>query len=131
MDEIYTSHTLEHFNFNEILFILKESNRILKKGGKLKVCLPNAKFYIDSYNKKEFFNKSKWYEPAIINTGSYIDQINYIAYLDGQHKFLFDEQNVINIIKMCGFSDARLREFEKDLDVIDRDYESVYALGIK
>ena len=132
VDEIYSSHTLEHFSFNDIIFIIHECRRILKPGGKLKICVPNAKLYIESYiNNKNFSEKKNWYKPAITDTGSYIDQLNYVAYLNGQHKFLFDNQNLVNILKMCGFKNANLRDFEKEVDRQDRDYESIYALAIK
>ena len=32
---------------------------------------------------------------------------------------------------MCGFKNANLRDFEKEVDRQDRDYESIYALAIK
>ena len=132
VDQIYTSHTLEHFKFENILFIIKECNRVLKPDGKLKICVPNSRFYIDSYLKRENFIKRKnWYAPAVTETGSHIDQLNYIAYLNGQHKFMFDEQNLTSIIKMCGFKEVSLRNFEEDLDLQERDYESIYALGVK
>lgn len=132
VDEIYTSHTLEHFEFKKIIFILQECERILKQGGKLKVCVPNAKLYIDSYVQKKIFEKKKkWYGPGVTNTGSLIDQLNYIAYLNGQHKFLFDQENLINILKKSGFKKVSLRNFDKNLDLKERDYESIYALAIK
>ena len=132
VDEIYTSHTLEHLKFDNILFIIKECNRVLKPKGKLKICVPNAKIYIESYIKNEkFINRKKWYTPAVVDTGSHIDQLNYIAYLNGQHKYMFDEQNLISIIKMCGFDYVSLRNFEDELDLKERHFESIYALGIK
>lgn len=132
VDEIYTSHTLEHFKFENILFILKECNRVLKPEGKLKICVPNAKLYIESYIKNEkFIYRKSWYSLAVVDTGSHIDQLNYIAYLNGQHKYMFDEQNLISIIKMCGFKDVSLRNFEVELDLKERHFESIYAIGIK
>ena len=132
VNEIYTSHTLEHFNFNNIILILKECKRILKTGGKLKVCVPNSRLYIESYlNKKNFEERKSWYEPGLTNTGSHIDQVNYIAYLNGHHQYLFDEENLVNIIKKSGFEQVMLREFEKDLDLKERHFESIYAIAIK
>ena len=132
VDEIYSSHTLEHFEFQNIIFIIKECERILKPGGKLNVSVPNARLYIDSYIEKKIFPlKKKWYQPAVTDTGSYIDQLNYVAYLNGHHKFLFDEENILNILKMCGFKNVSLRDFDEDIDLKDRDHESVYATGTK
>ena len=132
VDKIYTSHTLEHFKFEEIIFILKECKRILKSGSNLKICVPNAKLYIESYIKGVTFeNRKNWYEPAIVNTDSKIDQLNYIAYLNGQHKYMFDDENLINILKKSGFEKVKLREFEKGLDLEERHFESIYAVAQK
>ena len=44
---------------------------------------------------------------------------------------MFDEQNLTSMIKMCGFKDVSLRNFEENVDLQERDYESIYALGVK
>ena len=132
VDQIYTSHTLEHFKFNQIIFILRECKRLLKPGSNLKICVPNAKLYIESYIKGiKFENRKNWYEPALVDTNSKIDQLNYIAYLNGQHKYMFDDENLINILKKSGFEKVMLRDFEKDLDLEERHFESIYAVAIK
>ena len=88
--------------------------------------------YIESYIKGVTFeNRKNWYEPAIVNTDSKIDQLNYIAYLNGQHKYMFDDENLINILKKSGFEKVKLREFEKGLDLEERHFESIYAVAQK
>ena len=51
-----------------------------------------------------FVSYDEMYIPAAVNTNSKIDQLNYIAYLNGDHTFMFDEENIINILKMCDFN---------------------------
>jgi hypothetical protein len=51
--------------------------------------------------------------------------------MKGQHKYMFDEENLINTLRKAGFSDVKLREFDQELDHKDRDYESIYALARK
>jgi len=42
-DIVYSSHTLEHFSFNDSGRLLKEWVRILKTGGELRIAVPNLK----------------------------------------------------------------------------------------
>jgi hypothetical protein len=54
-----------------------------------------------------------------------------MAYMDGQHKYMFDEENLIFILKSKGFRNVKLRQFDPTLDLKERDYESIYAEGEK
>jgi len=60
-----------------------------------------------------------------------MDQINYIAYMDQQHKFMFDKENLFNILKKIPFKIVNLRDFNESLDMKSRDFESIYAIAIK
>jgi ubiquinone/menaquinone biosynthesis C-methylase UbiE len=81
---IYTSHMFEHIPFKQLVNFLFECKRVLKDGGTLSVCVPNAGNYIRAYiEKREFRDASTFYMPAAVNTGSYLDQVNYIAYMGG------------------------------------------------
>ena len=71
------------------------------------------------------------YQPALIKTGSWIDQLNYIAYLDGLHHYMFDEENLVNTLKLAPFTKVNLRTFDDRLDKSRRDFTSIYALAIK
>ena len=65
------------------------------------------------------------------NNTTKIDYINYMAYMDGVHKYMFDEENLLHILKTKGFNDVKLRVFDSQIDLKSRDYESIYAQGIK
>ena len=54
-----------------------------------------------------------------------------MAYMDGVHKYMFDEENLLHILKTKGFNDVKLRVFDSQIDLKSRDYESIYAQGIK
>ena len=71
------------------------------------------------------------YGPAFVDTGSLIDQVNYIASMDQHHNYMFDPENLVNTLKKAPFSDVRLREFDEKLDLKSRDLESIYASAIK
>lgn len=132
VDRIYTSHMLEHIPYKELLLFLNDCYRVLKKNGELSVSVPDASRFIRAYiDKVEFLQKNAYYEPATVDTDSLMDQINYIAYMDGQHKYLFDSQNLVNTLKKVPFSKVRLRDYDESLDLKARDHESIYAIAIK
>lgn len=130
--KIYSSHLLEHIPFHQLIVFLKECRRVLIDKGEFLVCVPNFRYYIEAYiGKKKFVENEKCFQPALIDTGSSMDQINYMAYMLGEHKYMFDEENLINTLIKAKFSNARLRNFDKSIDLMSRDFESIYALAIK
>ncbi len=66
------------------------------------------------------------YPPAFNHT-TLIDYANFIAYMDGEHKYMFDEENLLHILKSNGFRNVRLRPFDPNLDLQERDFVSIYA----
>ena len=133
VEEIYSSHLLEHFSFPDpMVNFLSECYRILKPGGFFKIAVPNARIYIESYENPEQFDPEKYclYTPAY-HYHSKIDFINYIAYMDGHHRYLFDEENLPKVIAHGGFENVKLRDFEPGLDLESRKHESIYAEAIK
>jgi hypothetical protein len=103
--------------------------------------VPSARPYLEAYCSGKPLDHETWikYEPAWNNTTA-IDQVNYIAYMDqvnfivlkhAAHQYMFDEDNLVKVLEVAGFKNARLREFDASLDREERDYESIYALAEK
>jgi ubiquinone/menaquinone biosynthesis C-methylase UbiE len=132
VDMVYSSHVFEHIPYRDLLEVISEIRRVLKPGGTLLVCVPNAGLYLRAYFKNEMFvSYDEMFVPAAVNTESGIDQVNYIAYLNGDHTFMFDEQNIINILKKCKFTDVDFRTFDPLIDRVERDFESMYIKASK
>ena len=70
------------------------------------------------------------YPPAYNNIAK-IDYVNYMAYMDGNHKYMFDKENLIHILNSKGFKNSGLREFDSKIDRKERDFESIYTEGEK
>ena len=51
--------------------------------------------------------------------------------MDGHHKYLFDEENLVNTLLTTGFKHVQLRQFDSNLDLKERDHESIYVLAKK
>ena len=129
---IYTSHTLEHFFFHEMMALLGDCFRVLKPGGQISICVPNARLYADAYVRQGPFPAvGREWRPGLSMTGSSIDILNYTAYMRGHHRYMFDEENLVNIFGQCGFESPHLRSFDAGLDIASRDYESIYAMATK
>jgi predicted SAM-dependent methyltransferase len=129
---IYTSHLFEHIPFSDLVKFIEECKRVLKIGGELLVCVPDASLYIKSYLARENFKDANLMATsAMVNTGSFIDQVNYIAYMGGEHHYLFDQENLLNTLKCAGFNFSEIRGFDSKIDLLERAHESIYAKAIK
>lgn len=128
ISKIYSSHFFEHLTFKEGQIFFDECLRVMVPGGNFSICVPNAKIYIEAYLSNSDLNTNLFfgYKPAYNNTTK-IDYVNYHAYLDGQHKYMFDKENLIHILESKGFKNVRLREFDPNVDLKARDFESIYA----
>ena len=133
VERIYSSHFLEHFNYPApLLDILRECRRVLKPGAELSAAVPNARLYLEGYFHPETFDHTKFCRwPVGLTYENRIDVVNFIAYLGGEHKVLYDEENLPRIIAEAGFRDVRLREFDPSIDMAERQHESIYVQAVK
>src|SRR5262249_17605044 len=128
---IYSSHTLEHFFYRDLIRLLVDCNRVLKSGGSISACVPDAGIYVRAYTAPNSFNRSFLACESAVVSDLKMDRINYMAYMDGNHRFMFDEENLLRVLTEAGFTDVRTRDFDPALDKFERKYESIYATGIK
>lgn len=128
IDKVYSSHFLEHLTFKEGQAFLKECLRVLVPGGNFSICVPNSRIYIEAYYLNNTLDPNLYfgYKPAFNNTTK-IDYINHIAYMDGEHRYMFDEENLVCILNKCGYQNIRLRKYDKNIDLESRVLNSIYA----
>jgi predicted SAM-dependent methyltransferase len=128
VNKIYSSHFFEHLTYKDGQVMLDECKRVLKPGGTFSICVPNAKIYIDAYVREETLDEKIYFRTyKAYNHTTRIDYVNYIAHMNGHHKYLFDEENLLYILNAKGFKNVRLRSFDPGLDELTRDFESIYA----
>jgi predicted SAM-dependent methyltransferase len=132
VDQIYSSHLLEHLSYLDGQCLIGECHRVLKPGGTFFVCVPNAKLYIRAYCQNQELNKEKFLScEESRNDNTKISLINYVAYMGGQHKTMFDVEGLIYRLKAGGFEDVVERETDLNLDTNNRQEQSIYARAVK
>lgn len=125
---VYSSHFFEHLSFREGERLLAECLRVLRPAGSFSICVPNARLYLEAYVKRTRLDPETLlgWAPAFNGT-TVIDYVNYIAYMDGLHKYMFDEENLLFVLRRAGFREVRARERDETLDSPERDFQSIYA----
>lgn len=109
VDLIYSNHLVEHINSHDFEKFMKETYRVLKKGGKHIIQTPSLKliFYILYVDCKGNFEKRKQImdEHSII-TGKCLTKcelMNRIMHINYGHKFLYDDTYIRTVAINCGY----------------------------
>src|SRR5215831_5667299 len=117
VSNVYSSHVLEHFFYRDLIRLLADCHRVLKPGGSFSACVPDASIYVRAYMNPETFDRSFLaYKPAVVSDLR-MDWLNYIAYMDGHHRFMFDRDNLLKLLTEAGFTDVRSRDFDPTVDM--------------
>ncbi len=131
VDKVYSSHLFEHLSYQDGLALLTDAVRVLKPGGSFSIVVPNARLYVEHYlGTRELPEDYFGWKPAWNGT-TRIDALNYVAYMAGEHKHLFDQDNLLHMLRASGLERVSDRPFDPETDLAERDYESIYAIGFK
>ena len=112
ISEIYLCHVLEHFSFNDSNFLIKKLYKKLKKGGLIRISVP------DFSKLQEIYEKSK-----------NLDQIKY-AIMGGQnyendfHKSIYDFKILSELLNKANFKDAIVWNSKKDFGIELNDWSN-------
>jgi len=153
VDLIFTSHTLEHFTFDENCKILKDCYLLLKSGGGLRIVVPDLELICKKYlDKDPEWWKANQIGPApksnfqlsfrflgIIGSNRdykfFTDRDNE-AIIKGAHYFAFDTYLLEEILTRAGFSNIyrceyRETKFEGFEGLDERPICSLYMEAVK
>lgn len=122
---LYAEHVFEHFCHQDLQYLLRECARCLKPGGVLSIAVPNVRKYIDAYVNKSPQGRERCRYEWGLQFNTPLDYLNYMFYMDGHHKYMFDPDHGVALLKGAGF-EASLRDFDPGLDREERAYESLY-----
>jgi predicted SAM-dependent methyltransferase len=132
VQNVYSSHFFEHLTYAQTQILLGECLRVMVPGGRFSICVPNARIYLEAYVRGQVLDEQQLFKYELAcNHTTRIDYVNYIAYMNEDHKYMFDEENLLYLLQNRGFKQVRIREFDPAVDLKDRECESIYAEGCK
>jgi predicted SAM-dependent methyltransferase len=105
VDFIFSEHFIEHLTGPEALFYFSECYRILKDGGVVRTSTFNIDTLFENLKSDEKWNEYK----EILYDGMFRDQtriqfFNFAVYEGGVHKYMFNPDEMIRLLKDAGFS---------------------------
>ena len=142
---IFTEHFFEHIDYTEeVPLFLAECLRVLQPGGVIRVIVPDSEKYIRAYAEgSDALNalrgiKVDGVDPYFPNKyRTAMELFNTAFRQEYQHKWMYDFENLKDVLELMGFVDVRRSAFgESDLEglAIDspgRARESLYVEGKK
>ena len=145
---IYSEHAFEHFEVeSEAKPFLRECLRCLIPGGVLRLVVPDAGAYLESYGKDwETFARMRplqrvqngWRDSwlgAVYSTQ--MQFINAVFRQGNQHKYAYDAETLVAMVMEAGFANALEKQCGDSCDPLmvpdrlDRSTESLYVEALK
>ena len=117
VDLIYASHVIEYFDREEVIDVLSEWIRVLKKGGILRVAVPNFKVL------------SKLYIEGIVNLNQIIGPLYGKMNMGDEkiyHKTTYDFDSLKSILKKIGLENIDFYDWRKTSHACFDDHSQAY-----
>lgn len=112
---IYCSHVMEHFEKLETVDLLKECYRVMKKGGVMRIVLPDLLKLIDNYVDSDQFCREFY--------GYKKDDKKWSNLFIRGHQWMYDKKTFRKILVGTGFKNIKLYVRSKgkvpDIDKLD------------
>lgn len=99
---IYASHFLEHLNHKEGLRFLKECHRVLRKGGVVRIAVPDTKILLSKYMTGTL---SDFDEISVDNSKTENDSFKFWNLLTSGHKIAYDQDSLADLFMQAGFKE--------------------------
>lgn len=142
IDFIAGSHFIEHLDLNHGIRFLKESFRVMKPGGVIRLSCPDLEIYVKNYAERnmDFFRHKLIREWCAFSQAQTPGEILAAKAYDsgGAHKWFYDFESLKHILEMAGFKDvkrcSRLEGRVPELEILElpeRELETVYVEATK
>jgi predicted SAM-dependent methyltransferase len=127
---IYSSHTFEHFTWEESLDIAKDCFRVLVLGGVIRIVVPDLAVALRDYSQ----------DPDPLASHRFLDRLSLrhtthdLFHPGSNHSQMFDARSLTHLLRTAGFPDPDVCEFGESaipdvalLDLEVRRHESLYV----
>ena len=134
-DGIFCEHVVEHFDYIHGKSLLSECFRILKKGGALRIIVPDGEKILKSYFENPVFIVQ--YKDS--RSGLPMEAVNTWFYQRYEHQCIYDAAYLSFLLNEIGFSGCRKTAYNEtnyqgiDIVIDDEKYswESLYVEALK
>jgi len=108
---MYASHVITHMTFEEAINFLKNCYRVMKKGGVIRVPIPDLELWAKAYleNNRKFLDR--YYELALKGKDLRTRGEIFMSHVHGwNHKFAWDFETVKDILERAGFTNVAVKK---------------------
>lgn len=128
-DYVFTEHLIEHLTFKEGQNLLRESFRVLKSGGKIRVACPDLIKVVSLYARPQTEAQKQYIKHCVDHSLADIGVYNECFVINNAvrnwgHKFLYDEETMRFAMKRVGFKDVVRCEVCVSTDQVLQNLES-------
>lgn len=105
---IFSEHLFEHLTYPQAMNMLKESYRVLKPGGVMRVATPNLRFLMGLYQEPQIPLHRQYIEYSAKNgnlppTAVFVINRFHTAW---GHQIIYDKETLSNLLEQNGFEDV-------------------------
>lgn len=110
VDLIYSNHVIEHIYNRQFKYHLRETYRILKKGGIFIIATPSLSqiinaLYNDDKTRRIILDTHKVLMREELDVATFLNRMIHLNY---GHKFLYDFESLSRLAKIVGFKDIKI-----------------------
>jgi SAM-dependent methyltransferase len=134
VDFIYSSHTFEHFTYAQSLSVAKECFRVLKRGGILRIAVPDLGRIVQEYLADSTPTASHKFVDRLLLHHTWQD----LLHSGSHHSQMFDRKSLAALFREAGFADPQVCDFGESgipdilkLELESRRRESLYVEATK
>jgi predicted SAM-dependent methyltransferase len=143
---LFCEHFLEHLDYDEEApMLLRDCHRVLKPGGVLRIIVPDAEAYLRAYCEDgwDMLTRVRPLLPGRVDSyfgnryDSKMQAVNMIFRQGTEHKYAYDAETLMALLRRCGFARVEHQSFGRTLlqdlniDLPERATESLYVEGQK
>ena len=107
IDLIHSEDFIEHVDAQAGAIVLRECHRILRNGGVMRLLTPDLRALIEEVYLRREPRHLKWCAVNLATTDR-CDALNMHMRMAGEHRFIYDEEHLVNALREAGFRVRRV-----------------------
>ncbi len=131
---IYSSHTFEHFTWEDSVLVAKECFRVLQPGGVIRIVVPDLGLSVREYMQ----DSDPLASHRLLSRLSLGHTVRDLIHPGSNHSQMFDERSLVHLLQDAGFAQAKVSHFMEsripeigDIELAVRRHESLYVEAVK